>query len=460
MKRMGFILYCALTMGLPASAQFTFSISLDLSGCWDKSIEAALYRSAAESYFNDYMKQAGIGFQSLPECNTARNIVNNMSNELSSGSCRIRFIVGPCQGNAIENVLQIGAPGSVGTPNVQGVSVGTSFYSTNPVNEVNDWEQDTELRDLVLNQKHQHLAAAPAHQPSGDSEFDRARNEYEFTGNMPAGNNFFSMRNRKDVQSIDDWTASDDLKPINIELRPVESTSFPDTEKDGVVMRTLNSIDSRLDYYGEFGDGNGNAFQYMYTHWGRENVMAGVDLWNNMNIGERLQGAWYSLKNNGLNNLTDGLSGAVKNLLPNNVVTSAKRAKEIFNAEQGIIPNVVQLVKDAPDMIERGQTIDIPHTVHQLSEPINELAINSGVPQLKSAYKQLRQVEDIYYLPSKEQQRTSIETMIRKDADSVLKKSRTFAVKQTDTYKKWDAYKNKVKEKAKRLVDPYHVLFP
>ena len=334
------------------SAQYTFSISLDLSGCSQKGIENALWRSYAESYFNDAVKLANIGFPTLSECNNARSYVSNESNEIGSTSCRIRFIVGPCSGppqmsfgSGPDGIGGVNGSNGSNSAVLQLGAVDRSFYSANPVSEVNDWEQGTELRDLVLN--HKQLAVEPTHQPSGDAELDQVRNDYEFTGRMPEGSNFFSMRNRQGVQSIDEWSASDDLKPISIDLiRPVDMT------EDLTPVQPV------------FGES-----------W--ETEMQENDTWDSSGLGKRISDTWNVFSEWGKEQVTGQAKSLVKSLLPTRIANAIKRGKEITDAVGETRNNVFEILRKAPDDIAAGRT-QSSDALYNASTPILELGAKQG----------------------------------------------------------------------------------
>ncbi len=246
-KKTAFVLSMCI-VPLSAGAQYTFSVSVEINGCGNdigSNVAKEIGKQMAEQYNHD----AQAGYPSLQECNAARN--HFIGQSFNEGACRIRYMATPCNGPA----MVTGIPGAGNNDGSDGVGqqlggIDRSFYSANPVSEVNNWNQNVELRDLVLNQKHQHLAAAPAHQPSGDSEFDRARDEYVLSGRMPRSNSLENIISNGRIESVvytpsskgtvrvaDDFAdriykgtsySSDDLKMIDCDkIKPVNPLAIP-----------------------------------------------------------------------------------------------------------------------------------------------------------------------------------------------------------------------------------------
>lgn len=169
MRKLSF-LFLALVGFLPANAQYTFTCNGGFSG------DCAKVSGVRElnQQLQQIMRQAFAGFPDEASCNQARNIVNNIKSqaEIILGgkryNCHFKLNALPCTGRPIGGT-------NVGTPNVLGVSQGSSFFSTNTVNEIKNWSEDDMERMLALD-KDNHLFE-PTNVITGDVNFDNARTD-------------------------------------------------------------------------------------------------------------------------------------------------------------------------------------------------------------------------------------------------------------------------------------------
>lgn len=167
MRKLSF-LFLELVGFLPANAQYTFTCNGGFSG------DCAKVSGVRElnQQLQQIMRQAFAGFPDEASCNQARNIVNNIKSqaEIILGgkryNCHFKLNALPCTGRPIGGT-------NVGTPNVLGVSQGSSFFSTNTVNDIKNWSEDDMERMLALDQKHQPLENKAI--ATGDVYFDRTR---------------------------------------------------------------------------------------------------------------------------------------------------------------------------------------------------------------------------------------------------------------------------------------------
>ena len=118
-----------------AVAQCRLTATLSTSGNCRGSIDVGVERAVAEGFVKHYN---GKTFTNGNECNNARIELLSLSG--SVGGCTIR-ISASCNG------CEAGS----GAVDVLGVDKGTSFYSVNGVNEINDWSNDDMERMLALN---------------------------------------------------------------------------------------------------------------------------------------------------------------------------------------------------------------------------------------------------------------------------------------------------------------------
>lgn len=216
-------------MSQVAVAQCRLTATLSTSGKCSGSIDAGVFRAVAEALVKNYNGQT---FNDKHACEQARiYLINEASG--SSGGCTIRI-------NASCN----GCEGSIGSVDFLGISKGSSFYSTNPVNEINDWSNDNMERMLTLNPKYK--PKEPNNISTGDPAFDdlienMPYSDEAFSGRMPRGSTHLKTDDNitfigqpvkgNGVLVPDDFTSttfkglgvwhSDDLKPLNVDLKPV-----------------------------------------------------------------------------------------------------------------------------------------------------------------------------------------------------------------------------------------------
>ena len=151
-----------------AVAQWRFTVTISKSGnC--SGLDGAISVRVAESMAKHYNEKT---YSSPQDCETFRAIANA---PVSDDGCKIRLITTPCSGPG-------GAKGGV---DVFGVGKGTSFYSVNGVNEINDWSNDDMERMLALDKSFN--SYEPSSVSTGDNEFDEIRNNYSLSGKMPNG---------------------------------------------------------------------------------------------------------------------------------------------------------------------------------------------------------------------------------------------------------------------------------
>lgn len=176
------VLLCVFIVSQMAVAQWHYSVSVTTNGC------GYLDKSVAESQVKYWMGEGYKTFSNKNECEQSRMFV--MSQSYTDGSCRVNYIASPCTGPS----------GFSNSVEVLGINKGSSFYSTNPVNEINDWSNDDMERMLALNPKYNNNS--PNTMETGDINYDRARlNERNNFGTPSySGNNYTGDRynsNRK-----------------------------------------------------------------------------------------------------------------------------------------------------------------------------------------------------------------------------------------------------------------------
>ena len=137
MKKRLIILIGVTIVSQMAMAQWRLSASVSLGGNCSGSIEAGVWKAAAKAIVEHYN---GKNYASRQECEQARmSLISNNSGNM--GGCSVR-IIASCNGSGgVSN----------GAVDILGVGKGSSFYSINPVNEINDWSSDDMERMLSLN---------------------------------------------------------------------------------------------------------------------------------------------------------------------------------------------------------------------------------------------------------------------------------------------------------------------
>lgn len=188
-------------------AQCKFTMSLSINGC-SNSLDGRIAEKTAESLFNHYVEQMGIGFNSLQECNTARNIVISELN-MTDGNCRIRVNVSPCSG----------CSGRTNSADILAIGQGSGFYSTNSANEIRDWSNDDMERMLALNPNYKSNESSTIN--TDDSYYDNARINYGLSGRMPDGSTKY-IKNADLLRVVGanktpgSFTLSSDMMPITM----------------------------------------------------------------------------------------------------------------------------------------------------------------------------------------------------------------------------------------------------
>lgn len=506
MKKVVYSSIFALAGILPANAQYSFTIDGGFSG------DCAKVSGVRElnQQLQQIKGQTVSGFPDEASCNQARNMVNSIKAQAElividartgrtidrkKYNCHFSLNASTCTGRPMSGPI-------IGVPNINGVSQGTSFHSTNGSNEIRDWsEYDIERMIALCRETVPYYEEAVV--STGDKSFDETRGKYEFTGRMPEGST--SLIN-KDSEIVavgplskgtgvvvpDDFMSktvygseatSDDLKTVNIELGPIQSSNFKEEyekEESEFWSDIFSSLDESLDYYNALNNGDANFLQYIYTRWGKENIMAGFDWWERNDIGTRLTNAasnvWNTLQDVSYNalmhpidtydnvregaidkikeNIDNGIGSTIKFLLPSQYEKAGENAGKIYNTEISVIQDALKILKDAPEMISRGETIDPVSHLNKANEKVQGLATSIVAPELSKPYKKLYEVEDIYNLP-KEKQKKELENMLKKEGGEVVKAM----TKQNKYYKKWQEKWEDTKKKAQNIVDPYHFIF-
>ena len=120
-----------------ANAQIRFSASFSSSGDCNGSLGGKVMLTVAKGECDHYNEKT---FSSCEECNQFRNMFLSKGGTNTQYGCTIHYYATPC--------MPCGGNGtggeSFGETNVLGLLEGTSFFSSNPANEVQDWAEDNE----------------------------------------------------------------------------------------------------------------------------------------------------------------------------------------------------------------------------------------------------------------------------------------------------------------------------
>lgn len=167
------LFFVMLVFSLSISAQYSFTISGNYYGCGKETAEMQkLYNQYAGSF-----QTSGIPTRAL--CEQIRAQVNAIN--VNYGGCGFRLSASPCSGREMSNTINVGAT----KVNVQGAGQESSFFSNNVFNEIQNWSNDVARRRMGLDQNNENKI--PDIVDTGDSNYDSARSNYEFSGNMPRG---------------------------------------------------------------------------------------------------------------------------------------------------------------------------------------------------------------------------------------------------------------------------------
>lgn len=174
---------------LPANAQYTFTLSVSWSG------NCSGYTAQMNQAIRGFQTQTINGFPTRELCEQTRAMCHQELGHIElvyydvktgkvikreATNCKLNVSTTPCTGRPMA--------GSVGTLNALGVSQGSSFYSANTANEIQNWSEDEMERMLALNKDFQSFEAINV--ATGAPTFDNARskNEYIFQSTSSAPN--------------------------------------------------------------------------------------------------------------------------------------------------------------------------------------------------------------------------------------------------------------------------------
>ncbi|UKK48435.1 hypothetical protein L6475_00260 [Prevotella sp. E9-3] len=174
------VVLLALAGLIPANAQYTFTIDGGFSGDCARVIGVR----ELNTQLQQLKGQAISGFPDQSSCEQVRNLVNSVKAQAEmiiydartgrtidrkKYNCYFKLTASPCTGRPMNRSTI-----NIGVPNIKGVNQGTSFYSTNGAQEINDWSNNYMEQILALKKNAQKQMTASV--STGDDEYDRARN--------------------------------------------------------------------------------------------------------------------------------------------------------------------------------------------------------------------------------------------------------------------------------------------
>lgn len=174
------VVLLALVGLIPANAQYTFTIDGGFSGDCARVIGVR----ELNTQLQQLKGQAISGFPDQSSCEQVRNLVNSVKAQAEmiiydartgrtidrkKYNCYFKLTASPCTGRPMNRSTI-----NIGVPNIKGVNQGTSFYSTNGAQEINDWSNNYMEQILALKKNAQKQMTTTV--STGDDEYDRARN--------------------------------------------------------------------------------------------------------------------------------------------------------------------------------------------------------------------------------------------------------------------------------------------
>ena len=231
--------YTMLSMA-SATAQYTASMQIVVTGnCYSGASSTAI--NNARQFVNEFNAQ----FRSVPltkeECLAMSQAFAGKALEFgfSEYGCSVKIIITPCICTGCQDEA---------TP---GPEQGGSYYSTNPGNEVRDWEADVERRNQALYNNASPLPSQVEEffgKGSGDIRFDNALRSNEGMSQLPGNEvklpeDFEFLANMENVQRYMD--GSNDLLKLYLEY-PFDITVMLHDEFERVSNIDIDAIRNKL----------------------------------------------------------------------------------------------------------------------------------------------------------------------------------------------------------------------
>ncbi len=419
---------------LCANAQYSFTLGASWSG------NCAGFTDQMNQAIRQFQSQAINGFPTLELCEQTRAMCHQELGhiqlqyiDLNTGrvirtedtNCKLNVTTTPCSGRPM-------AMGGSGENSATGVSQGTSFFTPNPANEIQNWSNDDMERMVALTNNFGY-GYEPTQVSTGDLSHDATRSNYVLSGRMPEGS-VSLIRGGEGISSLNELGHgyTDDLRSISIDPKPVDddySYSYETHEPS-----FMESIDAHLNLYHLENQDDESILKYIYTHWGYDNVMAVSDWWEQHHVGDYISGAITSVKNAIFNpmdtyenareatlgKMKDNVSSAVLFLLPPEYQQTGELQKGVYDATIGkTLPNVISILDEAVEKAAKGETLE-DGTLEKLGDPYMELAASVYSPSTGKAYKNLKAAHDISNDPTGKELAKWLGKKAKKEVESEL----------------------------------------
>lgn len=140
-------------------AQWSFTVTVSKSGNCSSSLGGRISAGVLEAYAQHLSRKI---YSTQQECENFRASANFVS---SGYGCTVRVVATPCRGHG-------GASGSV---DILGPSQGSSFYSNNGFNEIQNWNDDHMERMIALNPEFQNTSPTELSMGDEDTSYARTR---------------------------------------------------------------------------------------------------------------------------------------------------------------------------------------------------------------------------------------------------------------------------------------------
>lgn len=205
---------------LPANAQYTFTLNVSWSG------NCSGYTAQMNQAIRGFQTQTINGFPTRELCEQTRAMCHQELGHIEiiyydvktgkeikreATNCKLNVTTTPCTGRPMA--------GTVGTLNALGVSQGTSFYSANSANEIQNWSNDDMERMLALDKNFNSFETLNV--STRDDSYDYLRNNL-LSGRMPDGTTKY-IKNADLLRVVGQanrtpgtFTLSSDMMPITM----------------------------------------------------------------------------------------------------------------------------------------------------------------------------------------------------------------------------------------------------
>ncbi len=169
-------------------------------------------------------------FNSKGECESTRQVFLSIpdiynTNTYAYSNCRIHISATPCTGSG---------GGVSGSINITGPDQGTSFYTPSSLDEILNWDKDSEQKKMALNSDYEAFSI-PKQVSTGDDGYDKVRNDATESGWYLDIDKPFRSLNVDETGGIN--THSDDYKTLNVDSIVLNKVEFETKQPDDSLLR-------------------------------------------------------------------------------------------------------------------------------------------------------------------------------------------------------------------------------